>query len=255
MKQLRLRDTSASLALTKSTRSLCQYPRPIIESLLGWSVAADVSKQKQYSGYIPTTPGVPWSEEEHRQFLAGLDKLGKGDWRGIARSYVPTRTPTQVASHAQKFFLRQSSMGKKKRRSSLFDMVCACRHQHLSLFFSVRNCLSFDNRVQRQVPICENSASISDPLDVARHGVASADSERAAVDVDLMNSTTEGDDGRSRDVVSSASGAGTALRFPAAAAQTEPLHPSSSHGHGRGHHCSPLDLELGMSLPAPSVGT
>jgi hypothetical protein len=30
----------------------------------------------------------------------------------------------QVASHAQKFFLRQSSMGKKKRRSSLFDMVC-----------------------------------------------------------------------------------------------------------------------------------
>jgi SHAQKYF class myb-like DNA-binding protein len=223
--------------------------------LLGWSVAADVSKQKQYSGYIPTTPGVPWSEEEHRQFLAGLDKLGKGDWRGIARSYVPTRTPTQVASHAQKFFLRQSSMGKKKRRSSLFDMVCACRHQHLSLFFSVRNCLSFDNRVQRQVPICENSASISDPLDVARHGVASADSERAAVDVDLMNSTTEGDDGRSRDVVSSASGAGTALRFPAAAAQTEPLHPSSSHGHGRGHHCSPLDLELGMSLPAPSVGT
>jgi hypothetical protein len=122
-------------------------------------------------------------------------------------------------------------------------------------FFSVRNCLSFDNRVQRQVPICENSASISDPLDVARHGVASADSERAAVDVDLMNSTTEGDDGRSRDVVSSASGAGTALRFPAAAAQTEPLHPSSSHGHGRGHHCSPLDLELGMSLPAPSVGT
>lgn len=194
--------------------------------MLGWSVAADVSKQKQYSGYIPTTPpGVPWSEEEHRQFLAGLEKLGKGDWRGIARSYVPTRTPTQVASHAQKFFLRQSSMGKKKRRSSLFDMV----------------------------PICENSTSISDPLDVARHGVASADSERAAVD--LTNLTTEGDDGRSRDVVSSASGAGTTLRFLAAAAQTEPLHPSSSHGHGRGHHCSPLDLELGMSLPAPSVGT
>lgn len=124
---------------------------------------------------------------------------------------------------------------------------------NISLFFSVRNCLSFDNRVQRQVPICENSTSISDPLDVARHGVASADSERAAVD--LTNLTTEGDDGRSRDVVSSASGAGTTLRFLAAAAQTEPLHPSSSHGHGRGHHCSPLDLELGMSLPAPSVGT
>ncbi|KAL2939412.1 Transcription factor MYBS3 [Bienertia sinuspersici] len=39
--------------------------------------------------------GKPWSEEEHRQFLVGLQKLGKGDWRGIARNYVMSRTPTQ----------------------------------------------------------------------------------------------------------------------------------------------------------------
>ncbi|GLJ29537.1 hypothetical protein SUGI_0582580 [Cryptomeria japonica] len=66
--------------------------------------------------------GVPWSEEEHRLFLAGLEKLGKGDWRGISRNFVTTRTPTQVASHAQKYFLRQSSLPRRKRRSSLFDM-------------------------------------------------------------------------------------------------------------------------------------
>ncbi|KAI3763839.1 hypothetical protein L2E82_13836 [Cichorium intybus] len=34
--------------------------------------------------------GVPWTEEEHRMFLLGLQKLGKGDWRGIARNYVIT---------------------------------------------------------------------------------------------------------------------------------------------------------------------
>ncbi|KAL6137579.1 hypothetical protein ACLB2K_062869 [Fragaria x ananassa] len=67
--------------------------------------------------------GVPWTEEEHRMFLIGLQKLGKGDWRGIARNYVITRTPTQVASHAQKYFIRQSNSNRRKRRSSLFDMA------------------------------------------------------------------------------------------------------------------------------------
>ncbi|KAJ6814815.1 putative transcription factor [Iris pallida] len=67
--------------------------------------------------------GVPWTEEEHKSFLAGLEKLGKGDWRGISRNFVATRTPTQVASHAQKYFLRLSSLNNKiKRRSSLFDI-------------------------------------------------------------------------------------------------------------------------------------
>ncbi|XP_021747695.1 transcription factor KUA1-like [Chenopodium quinoa] len=67
--------------------------------------------------------GIPWTEEEHRLFLLGLDKVGKGDWRGISRNFVKTRTPTQVASHAQKYFLRRTNLNRRRRRSSLFDIT------------------------------------------------------------------------------------------------------------------------------------
>jgi len=76
-----------------------------------------------YSVFTSFVLGVAWTEEEHRLFLIGLQKLGKGDWRGIARNFVVSRTPTQVASHAQKYFIRQSHATRRKRRSSLFDMV------------------------------------------------------------------------------------------------------------------------------------
>lgn len=45
----------------------------------------------------------------------------QGQWKQISRVYVPTRTPTQVASHAQKHFLRCG--GQTKGRRSRFTSV------------------------------------------------------------------------------------------------------------------------------------
>lgn len=54
----------------------------------------------------------------------GLQKHGKGDWRNISRNFVITKTSTQVASHAQKYYLRQQlAEGKEKRRPSIHDIT------------------------------------------------------------------------------------------------------------------------------------
>lgn len=72
---------------------------------------------------IERKKGTPWTEDEHRRFLIGLEMYGKGDWRSISRNVVITRTPTQVASHAQKYFLRQNSGKKERKRSSIHDIT------------------------------------------------------------------------------------------------------------------------------------
>ncbi|KAK1355785.1 transcription factor SRM1 [Heracleum sosnowskyi] len=66
--------------------------------------------------------GIPWTEDEHRKFLLGLDKYGKGDWRSISR-FLETRTPAQVASHAQKYFIRLNTKNKDRKRTSIHDVT------------------------------------------------------------------------------------------------------------------------------------
>ncbi|GAA0174274.1 hypothetical protein LIER_41690 [Lithospermum erythrorhizon] len=91
----------------------------------------DVFRKRGRSCDQERKKGVPWTEEEHRRFLQGLLKYGKGDWRNISRNFVISKNPTQVASHAQKYFLRQQLGGggargggsKDKRRPSIHDIT------------------------------------------------------------------------------------------------------------------------------------
>ncbi|KAE8690202.1 hypothetical protein F3Y22_tig00110911pilonHSYRG00140 [Hibiscus syriacus] len=122
-----VRLTDGSVRKSASMGNLSQYFGSNSGSLGGGPDHADGYASEDFvpgsSSSRERKRGVPWTEDEHRMFLLGLQKLGKGDWRGISRNYVISRTPTQVASHAQKYFIRQSNVSRRKRRSSLFDIV------------------------------------------------------------------------------------------------------------------------------------
>lgn len=62
--------------------------------------------------------------KEHNAFLRGLHTFGKGKWKEISQHFVPSRTCTQVASHAQKYYERAKStaMANPNRKKSMFDI-------------------------------------------------------------------------------------------------------------------------------------
>ncbi|KAL8250441.1 hypothetical protein R6Q59_034134 [Mikania micrantha] len=126
-KSVSMNDLSQYVAVTRDSSGNTNTNTNNLAAIAGDSgyASADDASRNPSNGGKERKRGVPWTEDEHKLFLLGLQKVGKGDWRGISRNFVKTRTPTQVASHAQKYFLRRSNLNRRRRRSSLFDITTA----------------------------------------------------------------------------------------------------------------------------------
>jgi SHAQKYF class myb-like DNA-binding protein len=62
------------------------------------------------------TEGIPWSEEEHRLFLVGVNQYGREEYDNISQHYVVTRSADQVATFAFKYFARIDGARREKIR-------------------------------------------------------------------------------------------------------------------------------------------
>eukprot|EP00892_Ulva_mutabilis_P000896 jgi/Ulvmu1/10807/UM069_0043.1 len=89
--------------------------------------AEDGDGEEVHGVEAPARRHSPWTKVEHLLFLLGLEDHGRGAWRAIAMDYCVSRTPTQVASHAQKYFLRQelTPSRRHKKRPSIHDITRA----------------------------------------------------------------------------------------------------------------------------------
>lgn len=141
-----------------------------------------------------------WSEDEHRAFLQGVRQLGRGRWREIAKHFVPSRLPSQIAvrstlrlprcpslvldrpradtpgyasrnqSHAQKHFKRQQQTRSNRKHSSLFDIVNPDDPPSVSSRDNVSSgCCTISDTVDNEGDTRMLEESMSFPLTSSRH--------------------------------------------------------------------------------------
>ncbi|KAG2408833.1 hypothetical protein LR48_Vigan01g173300 [Vigna angularis] len=67
-------------------------------------------------------PRITWTVKEHELFLWGIKKYGMS-WKMISKEIVRTKTPSQLASHAQKYFERQKIPPSERKRKSIHDIT------------------------------------------------------------------------------------------------------------------------------------
>lgn len=86
----------------------------------------------------------------HPDSLYDMNRALTGGLNRIPRLFVPTRTPTQVASHAQKHFLRLQGVSKRKSRFSVMESVVRPRRPTSRSFVDKRSLASLSSSLRAQ---------------------------------------------------------------------------------------------------------
>ncbi|WJX56231.1 hypothetical protein P8452_41906 [Trifolium repens] len=110
-----------------------------------------------------------WKEDEHRQFLKGLKKYQRGQWKEISEEFVTTRTPSQIASHAQKYYERQDTAQKEqKKRRSIHDTTIDKNGRLVTLPIKKQNEIPIAQEID-EIPSIEQqnntSSLVTQPID------------------------------------------------------------------------------------------
>ncbi|CAL5062961.1 unnamed protein product [Urochloa decumbens] len=103
---------------------LVQTPSPEPSKQLLFEPAGDEEEIQKSHCKSSRKRKQSWTSEEQRQFLHGVNCLGRGAWKFISEYFVPSRTPAQIASHAQKYFerIKKNEMDDTRQRHSINDI-------------------------------------------------------------------------------------------------------------------------------------
>ena len=86
-----------------------------LTQITGRVARAASAKDKKQKATVAVEPSqskrLRWTDEEHQLFLEGIKQFGKGAVanRQISEKFVVSKTPSQVASHAQKYYLKANA--------------------------------------------------------------------------------------------------------------------------------------------------
>jgi SHAQKYF class myb-like DNA-binding protein len=120
----------------------------------------------------------------YRQFLKGLKKYQRGQWKEISQEFVTTRTPSQIASHAQKYYDRQDLEQKeRKKRRSIHDTTIDNNGRIVTLPIKKQNEIPIAQEID-EIPSIEQqnntSSLVTQPIDeqneIPSHGTTLNDS-------------------------------------------------------------------------------